>query len=443
MKIDQKIIYYIFLPLFMLNHAEELSHNLQTLSEWCMFPHAVTHQQFILTLTTYIALQQKAIEDTLWFGEKIEPYDPTFNTLQSPSAIKPYVLKLKLADVAHIFCWGDLHGDIYTLILSLYKLYQDRIISNDLKICSPHTYFLFLGDLVDRGAWGPEVMTLIFTIALKNPGQVIIVRGNHEDLHQNCNMTGQNFLKDLLRISQLPYPSTEFNELLNAINQLYNLLPVACYIGTNDYYLQCCHGGLECRYNPHDLLNTAPPKICQSIGALKVPETLHVRSPYFWHDLYIDISCAPIFQNIPANAIKTYDLGFLWNDFNAWQDNFKAQFSELQQNNRISVGRALVQETLKFYNSGKAQVKGFLRAHQHNDSMPGLLNPLNNGIYTLWNNQVITTIATNMFGTPNCFLKIQLHNRFDRWILNSYSYNYKDGTWLLKSAKFKYWQNAA
>lgn len=39
---------------------------------------------------------------------------------------------------------------------------------------------LFLGDYVDRGQYGTELMAYLFAIKLQRPSGVMLIRGNHE-----------------------------------------------------------------------------------------------------------------------------------------------------------------------------------------------------------------------------------------------------------------------
>ena len=64
---------------------------------------------------------------------------------------------------------GDLHGHLIDL-LQILKTYQDPLTYN----------FLFLGDLVDRGEFSTEVLTLVLTMKVLWPKNVFIIRGNHE-----------------------------------------------------------------------------------------------------------------------------------------------------------------------------------------------------------------------------------------------------------------------
>ena len=68
---------------------------------------------------------------------------------------------------------GDLHGD-YPALCSL------------LKIVSPtKDGLIFLGDYADRGSFGVEVIKKVGYLSRDNPGNVFLLKGNHEDYTEN------------------------------------------------------------------------------------------------------------------------------------------------------------------------------------------------------------------------------------------------------------------
>lgn len=67
---------------------------------------------------------------------------------------------------------GDIHGQFFDLS----KLMDDK---SEL-FWNYQNNFLFLGDYVDRGIYSVEVLVILFTIKIKWPKRVILLRGNHE-----------------------------------------------------------------------------------------------------------------------------------------------------------------------------------------------------------------------------------------------------------------------
>ena len=66
---------------------------------------------------------------------------------------------------------GDIHGQLYDMIAMMKKLGKPG---------HKKTKMLFLGDYVDRGEYGVEVVCYIMCLKLKYPDDVYLLRGNHE-----------------------------------------------------------------------------------------------------------------------------------------------------------------------------------------------------------------------------------------------------------------------
>ena len=66
---------------------------------------------------------------------------------------------------------GDVHGQFYDLHGILKMIHKPE---------EPNSKLLFLGDYVDRGCYGPEIILLLLTLKHKYPDNIYLLRGNHE-----------------------------------------------------------------------------------------------------------------------------------------------------------------------------------------------------------------------------------------------------------------------
>ena len=84
---------------------------------------------------------------------------------------EPAVLRI---DPESIMLIGDIHGDLDALefVIAMRKRLSCKKI-------------LFLGDYVDRGTQGTEVLIELFRMKLEEPENVFLLRGNHETADMN------------------------------------------------------------------------------------------------------------------------------------------------------------------------------------------------------------------------------------------------------------------
>ncbi|EAX89866.1 Ser/Thr protein phosphatase, putative [Trichomonas vaginalis G3] len=128
---------------------------------------------------------------------------------------------------------GDLHGNIDDLIRIFERLRYP-----------PATRYLFLGDYVDRGVYGTEVMLLLFALKVKFPDCVFLIRGNHE-----CSSLTSvyGFENEVLQ----KYNSDVYNSFI----QTFYTLPLAAVVGQRIF---CVHGGISPELGKVDVLKNIP-----------------------------------------------------------------------------------------------------------------------------------------------------------------------------------------
>ncbi|CAK9110074.1 unnamed protein product, partial [Durusdinium trenchii] len=91
-------------------------------------------------------------------------------------------------EVKHVAIIGDLHGQLFNLIAHLIRIketYKDKgfipLDGSSLLFCDPRMQYIFLGDYLDRGERGIELLLLLLAYKARCPKGLILLRGNHED----------------------------------------------------------------------------------------------------------------------------------------------------------------------------------------------------------------------------------------------------------------------
>jgi hypothetical protein len=294
--------------------------------------------------------------------------------LQPTTPFQPFAERHKVAPGTRVLFHGDLHGDIHSLLTYLDALQRDgtldgfRITQDDIRIA-------FLGDYTDRGRYGVEVLYTLLRLKLANPDQVLLVRGNHEDVSL---VARYGFLAEV----QAKY-GREFD--IRRTVRFYDFLPAVLYLASGTNVIQCNHGGLEPGYDPSPLLDAPAPAAYHLLGRLNQRRFLTAQQPWVGTlpsetRRMLEASLTD-FQ--PQSPIAPTVLGFMWNDFTVLGT--EPQFA-------VDPGRAFVygeQSTrllLDMAQTPKHRIRAVFRAHQH----AGELNPMmrrlvaSRGIYRHW-----------------------------------------------------------
>ena len=139
---------------------------------------------------------------------------------------------------------GDIHGQ-YMDLLQIFESYG-----------YPDQYnYLFLGNYVDYGNSGIEVLCLLLCYKIKYPEKITLLRGNHETSSKN---RIHGFYDECKR---------RYNVILwRAFIDLFNHFPIASII---DDKVFCVHGGLSPELNrPNDVLTISRPTDIPDLGLL-------------------------------------------------------------------------------------------------------------------------------------------------------------------------------
>ena len=286
----------------------------------------------------------------------------------------PFAQKLQVSPGSKFLIHGDLHGDIHSLVGFLTTLNRQGVLDG-FRLCDERTSFLFLGDYTDRGVYGTEVIYTLLRLLLANPDRVHLVRGNHEDISLTAKY---GFFTELAYKFGNEY---DFRQPM----RLYDFLPVVLYLGSDDDYIQCNHGGMEPGYSPARLLANPSPLGFELLNTLR-QKSYCQEHPDFLQTISTELrpKLEPLLQDfIPANPISPAPLGFMWNDFSLWGEEPALNYNP----GRAWVyGQKATHHLMAHATTGSQKIQAVIRAHQHSR----ILNPMMNrliaarGVHRHW-----------------------------------------------------------
>jgi hypothetical protein len=140
---------------------------------------------------------------------------------------------------------GDMHGSFASFTRILIRLRGMNILDKDGKFINNYN-IIFLGDIVDRGIYGYEVLIIIFILKLLNPNNVHINRGNHEESEINERYGFKNQLN-----IQFGKDNHIYSRINKCLEYLHSGLLLYDFNGNTDNrkYIYLSHGGLPISKN--------------------------------------------------------------------------------------------------------------------------------------------------------------------------------------------------
>lgn len=284
-------------------------------------------------------------------------------------------IKKIVAPDAQICCIGDIHASLGALFRNLKKLQEIDFLDDKFKIKDPKNLMIFTGDYVSRGKHNVGVIYTLLLLVAANPGQVVLLRGNHEietiSSWARYGITNQ---------FQREEPRGELEDLYGEKNRLvwaqidknfFQKLPYVCFLGISGpenkiEWLQCCHGGIEPVFDHTSFLND---KVVMALSNMFAnvdytsPNKNIAGIEKVWTALLGQYKKKHQYPFLNGKKALTYptDSGFIWSEFDVHPIGGK-----LAKPSKYS-GGLMIDEGDAAAHAEKLGIVGWIRGHQHDE----------------------------------------------------------------------------
>lgn len=438
----------------------------------------ITYTRFAATIKKYIELVSYQQRMSLWLHGHLPHYDYLMGDVSKYHLIGdreisshnvPFVQKVLVPADSTIILVGDMHGDIQALSVLFEQFKKNGYLDPEERFLRSDCYLVFLGDYGNRKPHSIELIEKLCSLALDNPGQLFLVRGNHEyaisnrlfrqrqrERHEDVQGV-TTFLDEL----ETAFPGYQYPDLL----YWYDYLPSLLYIGSSDktgkkQFLSCCHGGLELGWSSKDFLaheqvNFALPHIIDRAGTLATLEKkfgqdfmqeyqqmLDLLSSQEENSRFLELykDPTPISLTQEQHSPFDYRLGWLWNNVIA-EGNRQDYIAASTGRRTLFLGEKVVQYLLESYGSSSVQVSSVIRGHQHfNEEQPasGLVNPYldmiraGQGMIRQWGGIYYTLGGTTTVSHCYSFMTVKTEAS-GHWGAHHWYKNITDKSWIKKT----------
>ena len=171
------------------------------------------------------------------------PFQLRSDVYKDPS----FAEKISIKPSDNVIVIGDLHSGLQSLVHIIDDLVDREILSDDLELKKGY-YIVLLGDLVDRGALGLEILHILMRIKVINFQNVIILNGNHDDISFNISQAFGTELE-----TQLEHKK-DIDLVVNVTTHFPTVLFM--YFSENDEWIQLNHGGIHETYEPIEFIES-------------------------------------------------------------------------------------------------------------------------------------------------------------------------------------------
>jgi hypothetical protein len=286
----------------------------------------------------------------------------TTGAVQFPAApLLPCVAKLILPAKSKMNIIGDIHGNLDTTEDLLDSLFKNGIIDKFMKTLHGE-YLFFLGDYFDRGEDSFKVFSTALLLAIKNPGKVFLLRGNHEfiKINQKFNLEGA--------LAKFKVDEIRKILLVNFLVMVYEFLlaeVLVGYSGPQIKYQFLVHSCPDFRFDYSTILNFHEEEHAQKAQAI-----------YFWHlkrdGCLNSTQLQAFFDGIKKrydqfelmhNLLPKYFLGFLGCDIEIQDSCVLEGKKEFEHGSAVSC--YFIREFFDLFTTSSHQIVGVIHGHQH------------------------------------------------------------------------------
>ena len=213
--------------------------NIEKLDSWLSWIGCVPQfQQDDSTFENYIGIEKKDYDKLKSESEQVEIKRLQTGWLGTRPNFEPFkevifIEQIIIPKEDKILIIGDIHSSL-TSLLNIFKFWHEKgWLTNDFQLAKGFHVF-FLGDVVDRGPYGTELISLIFLLKLVNKERVTYINGNHE----NC----ETFMQYGMGVEMMQkFQQTTLDEFLSHMSFL-KYQPSTVIIKYGDQKFQLSHG---------------------------------------------------------------------------------------------------------------------------------------------------------------------------------------------------------